>query len=173
MKSRQAPKPAHRVSRLTAQRRVRFVAAVIAVLALWLLMSPTAEAKKPPPPAQRTYFVIFLGLMGDSDSEAVCLRFDRRRVCDDEGVCGTWEQGEIADKQSGVSFQIEFIEEGFPIAIDGSARIDDRRKRSSLGGAAKISADGQLGNFALVGREVPLARCRRLEDAFNARATAE
>ena len=154
-------------------RNKRAPAAVIAVLAVWLQMSPAAEARKPPPPAQRTYYVIFLGVMGGYESEATCLRFNRRRVCDNEDVCGTWEQGEIAEKQSEISFQIEFTEEDVAISIDGTARIDDRLKKSSLGGAAKISADGQVGNFALVGREAPKSRCRRLARAFNDRVAGE
>ena len=157
------------------ERRRRYLAvAVTAVVALWLFLSPAAEAKKPPPPAQRTYFVILLGVEGGYESGAECMRFDRRRLCSvDAGVCGSWEYTEIADYEIGLSFRIEFTEDETGIVIDGSARVEDRFKRSSFGGAATISVDGQVGNFALVGREVPPAGCPRLAEAFNARAAAE
>ncbi len=174
LESRQAPKTAGFVHRLHARRRLRFAAAVTAMLGLWLAMAPAADAKKAPPPAKRTYFVIFLGVGGDYESSAACLAFKKRRLCYlDQETCGSWEHRDDAGKQLGLWFQMAVSEEGIPIVLDGNARVDDRLRRSSMGGAATITVEGQVGNFALVGREVTAGRCRTLAGAFNARAAAK
>ena len=157
--------------------RGRLVAVVLAVAALLLFFAQLAEAK-PPPPAQRTYFTIFLGLEGDFETTATCMKFRRAEVCDLEGdICGTWEQGEVENKQSGFSFLFEFTDEGDRITLDGKARADNRLKKSSIGGAARVTIEGtdgsQSGNFAMVGREAAPAKCRRLVDEFNTRAIAD
>jgi hypothetical protein len=144
-----------------------------AMLGLWLAMPPAADAKKPPPPAKRTYFLILLGVEGSYESSAACMTFKKKRLCSLDGeVCGSWEQSEDGGKNLGFRYQISLTEEGTPMVIDGSARVDDRRKKSSLGGAATIRIGDRVGNAALVGREVRAGRCRTLAEAFNARATA-
>jgi murein DD-endopeptidase MepM/ murein hydrolase activator NlpD len=156
-----------------ARRTIWLPAAVIAMLGLWLTIAPAANAKKPPPPAKRAYFVIFLGAEGGYASSATCMTFTKKRICDlDGGFCGSWRPSSGAGKQRGLSFQISFTEEGAPIAIEGTARIDDRLEKSSMGGAATITVGRQLGNFSLVGREVNTGRCRALVDEFNARAAS-
>lgn len=143
----------------------------ITILGLWLAITAAADAKKLPPPVKRTYFVVFLGAEGGYESRATCMSFKKRRLCDlDEEVCGSWKRDQKAGKQGSLSFQLDFTEEGVPVAIDGSARIDDRLEKSSTGGVATITSGGQLGNLALVGREVNPARCRSLVEEYNARA---
>ena len=154
------------------QIQIRLAAPVVAATVFWLLVAAVVEAK-PPPPAQRTYFTIFLGLGGGFDTSASCMKFRRTRVCDLEGdVCGSWELGETDDKQSEFSFHSELIDEGEEIVLDGTGRVDNRSRKSSIGGAARVSIGGQTGNFALGGREAGKAKCRRLVDQFNSRAMA-
>jgi hypothetical protein len=173
MKSRQASKKASLVRRLNARRRLWLAAEVTAVLGLWLALSPAADAKKPPPPAKRTYFFILLGVEGSYESSAACMTFKKKRLCSLDGeVCGSWEHSEGKGKELGFRYQITFTEEATPIVINGSARVDDRLKKSSLGGAATITIEGRVGNVALVGREVRAGRCGTLAEAFNARAAS-
>ena len=62
----------------------------------------------------------------------------------DGEVCGSWEHSDVEDDELGLWFQIEFTEDETSIVIDGSARVDDRLKKSSLEGVATISVGGQV-----------------------------
>jgi hypothetical protein len=173
MESRKAEETAGLVRRLNAWRRLWLAAQMIAMLVLWLALPPASAAKKPPPPAKRTYFFILLGAEGNYESSAACMTFKKKRLCSLDGeVCGFWEPSEDEGKELGFRYRITLTEEGIPIVIDGSARVDDRHKKSSLGGAATISVGGRVGNLALVGREVRPGRCGTLEEEFNARVAA-
>lgn len=155
------------------------VGAITAGLACGALLA-AAPAAAAPPPVARSYFVVSLGTVGSSPSDAYeldagCLRFSRHSLCDTDGDCGAWwpvqQEPDAARRRSlGFSFDLTDDQTGLPIRIEGRARVEARGRRSALAGVAHASepTSGVSINFAFAGRAVGARKCERLAADFEA-----
>jgi hypothetical protein len=151
----------------------------LAMLGLWLVAAATPAAAKGPPPAGRNYFTTSLSLPDLFGVDSGCLRFWAKRVCFDSLdptnplFCGTWtltDAGEENGKQEReVAIDLEWNASGIILGIDGTLRVDDRGRGSSLGGAVRLHADqaGLEVNGSLSGTETSRRICRSLAREFK------
>jgi hypothetical protein len=144
-------------------------ALAIAVLAV----IPTDAA---PPPAKKTYFVIAMGLDADEPYswQADCWRFTGSEMCTPAGVCGEWTVTETEGRRpAGISLDVDSEMHGMPFEVGGQIRIEDRGRKSSLGGAARIRA-AVIGafNFGVAARQVSRRSCPVVLEEFIHRTQA-
>lgn len=120
-----------------------------------------AQAAAEPPPADRTYFAILVGLDAPYSWEADCLRFTSTEICTSDGLCGNWSFTGAPGSEAGFAFELT-DDEGVEIRIDGQGRIDGRGKKDSLAGAAQAREGGKSFNFSFTGRSTTRKKCSRL-----------
>ena len=148
------------------------LAAAVGGLLLALLLSTAASAAKPP--VGRTYFVVSMGIATDAseayEDDVGCVEFTRTEICSGDD-CGTWswiDSGEKGSKQDSMLFEFSLTDDetGELVEIAGRADIDNRGRKSAIGGAAVgfEPATGRTFNLALAGRAVGAAKCRRLAE---------
>lgn len=146
--------------------RSLFAAVLLAVAPVGL------AAAKDAAPADRTYFVVIVGLGdgGPYDVEAGCLTFDGSEFCTDgDETCLAWSRtqgGLQVRKQSGFSFHVDMEEDGVLVQINGQGRVDDRGKKSALSAVGRGRVGDQMVNFSFAGREVRASRCPELVEDF-------
>ena len=131
---------------------------LVAILAAVLAATSLSAA---PPPQNKTYFTIVVGLESPHSWTADCVRFTAGRVCAFGGFCGAWQRTEPAAPETAVSFVILNDATGETL-FDGQARIDARGKKSSLSGVARFRTDPVTFNFSFTGRAVKPRKCARL-----------
>ncbi len=123
-----------------------------------------------PAPAQdhvgKTYFITMIGLEGQHDLRAGCIRFTNTEMCWVGGTCGFWFPTDTGTADSGLAFEIEMENSGLPLTFDGQMRVDSRGPRSSIGGAGRFSYAGARQNVAIAGRATSMPRCLRLAGEF-------
>lgn len=140
----------------TDLRRPLCAAVLIAVLSVVAAEAATR-------PAGRVYYTALMGLGEIGQVSYDCFRFGASDVCSLDGsICGSWSFTDGKGKETGFSFELSFLEDGDLITIDGQARVDNRGRRSSLGGAARIVGAGPEFNYSFAGREMSESRCLAL-----------
>ncbi len=121
--------------------------APLAAAALLLLAAVPAQAAKPP--ADRTYYTIFVGADEEYELSPECFAFTENAVCDLDGeICGAWWFTEAKGGEMGLAFELSFSDDGVPTRVNGHARLDALGRASSMGGAGHIEADGVMSNFS-------------------------
>lgn len=146
----------------------RYLLAIIWATLLLALSPAYAAVAKDAVPADRTYFVVVMGLGDDGpyDVEATCLKFDGSEFCDVYGeTCLEWDRtqgGKQVRKQSGFSFAVDIEDNGMLVQINGQGRVDDRGKKSALSAVGRGQVGDQMVNFSIAGREVRASRCPNL-----------
>ncbi len=124
-----------------------------------------------PPPQDRTYFVVFLGLEDGVQASAGCLEFTETEICTEDGTCGAWnrtEGGVQTRLQTSFDLHFDFADdEGNQILVDGQARVDNRGPKHTIAGVARVLVDGQRINIGLVAKPVSPALCSELAAGFN------
>jgi hypothetical protein len=161
----------------TGIKKPRLLASVgVAMLVVGPFAAAPAAAK---PPVGKTYFVVSLGLAADAQQayalDVGCLRFTGSEICDTGGDCGSWwmmEEAERAPKQLALGYEFAIVDDetGQPVTIEGVGRVDSRGAKSAFSGVARgvDETSGAQINFAVAGRAVGAARCRRLVAEFEA-----
>lgn len=150
----------------------RYRTGILCAVALLAMASSQLAAAKEAAPADRTYFVVIVGLgaAGPYDVEAGCLTFEGSEFCTDGGeTCLTWNRtqgGLQVRKQSGFSFLVELEEDGELVQISGQGRVDDRGKKSAISAVGRGRVNDQMINFSFAGREVRASRCPELVNEF-------
>ncbi len=132
---------------------------LLPALSILLAWTPLAAAV---PPAETTYFAVILGFDAPYSWVADCLTFTDSEFCTSDGECGTWVRTEAAGRESGLTFDLTFDDNGQEV------RIDARGEESSLALAASVEAGGSRSNIGIAGRSAGKKQCRRiLRDFMN------
>jgi murein DD-endopeptidase MepM/ murein hydrolase activator NlpD len=132
----------------------------IVCLATFLCVLAPLDAGKPP--AGQTYFTILLGLDSPYSWDADCLKFTATRLLTSDGAYGSWTRTEPVGPQTAFAFEMEFEEQGETVQMDGQGRVDDRGKKNTIAGVARIRSEGGVGNFGFTGRSTTRKKCNNL-----------
>ncbi len=143
---------------------------------LVVLTAKPLSAGKPPPPAERTYFTIFMGLTGPHSLDAGCVEFTGDQICV-FGNCGEWrprKNQKRKDKETAFRFDFELSPPfggGIGAFVHGHGRVDRNGSKNAIGAAAMAQPNSLLAgpdNISFAGRQASLVRCQRLVDEFEA-----
>lgn len=132
-----------------------------------LLLATAAPMVLAGPPANKTYFVLKTGLEGPYAVEADCLTFTQTEVCTYKSRCGDWWETEPGSRERGFAFELTFADNDVPFQVDGQARVDDRGRRDSAAGVARLSTPGAALNWGFSGRSTSRRKCLRLLRDFR------
>jgi len=124
----------------------------------------TVQSARGGDPAGRTYYTVIVGT-GETitDLTSDCLSFDATEFCTSDGTCGSWSVTSAENKMTGFDFSIVLLDEdGVAVDVEGRGRVDFKGPRSSVGAAARASAQGAQINFSLAGRSLGKAQCLNL-----------
>ena len=139
--------------------RIRLGTTALAVtLAAAFVATSLAAA---PPPQNKTYFTIVVGLESPHSWTADCVRFTAGRMCAFGGFCGAWQRTEPSAPETAISFVILNGATGETL-FDGQGRVDARGRKSSLSGVGRFRTDPITFNFSFTGRAVKPRKCARL-----------
>lgn len=163
--------------RTNGTEKSRLLTVAVLMLAALGALAGASAADAAKPPVGKTYFIVALGLTTDTQEayalDAGCLSFTGSEMCDTDGDCGSWwpvEEADRAKKQLALGYEFALIDDetGQPVTIEGVGRVDLRGAKSAISGVARGESSGIEINFALAGRAVGAARCRRLVAEFEA-----
>ncbi len=140
-------------------------AGAASLVAVALLLSAAMPLEAAKPPAGKTYYTVFLGADETFETFRECLVFTGTTVCDIDGeICGAWWTTTGKGGETGIAFELSYSDDGVPSLINGQARLDWHGRGSSMGGAARLEAEGLTSNFAFAARQVAPPACPRLLD---------
>ncbi len=139
----------------------------------WTLFAVIAAASvsAAPPPKNKTYFTILIGLEAPYSWTAECVRFTADQMCAFGGFCGDWHYTEPPGPETAVAFEIQNVATGETL-FDGQGRIDARGKKNTLSGVGRFRTDPITFNFSFTGRAVKARKCVRLVREWEGGAAA-
>jgi murein DD-endopeptidase MepM/ murein hydrolase activator NlpD len=147
-------------SEAAGSRRTQCIAVPIATAAVLLLSTAPAPAARPP--LKKTYFTIILGMESPFAWGAECLSFTATEMCTRDGLCGSWNRTESTGAETAIEFELEFVESGAPVVLQGQATFEDQGKNDSLAAVALGRFGGDVFNFSFAGRSTTRKKCSRL-----------
>jgi hypothetical protein len=120
------------------------------------------------PPANATYYVVAIGIDQAYGTRAECFTFTSGGLCSLDGeICGSWQPLDTTGNETSFAFDLVAPGENRPVKLQGIARVDTRGKKSSIGGAGRVTGLGPASNFSFSGRQTSVNRCVNLLADFE------
>ena len=120
------------------------------------------------PPANATYYVVAIGIDEAYGTRAECFTFTSDGLCSLDGeICGSWQPLDTSGNETSFAFDLVAPGENRPVKLQGIARVDTRGKKSSIGGAGRVTGLGPNSNFSFSGRQTNVNRCVNLLADFE------